>query len=121
MELFENLSEGHASKYGKEHAVIISFHYPHNELDILHELEIKLIKAISDANVGDYDGHEVALDDTDATLFMYGPNAENLFKAIKPLLEETSFMNGAIANLIFGPAGTKAPMIEVEIELNENK
>lgn len=117
MELFENISDGHASKYGKEHAVIISFHYPHNDLDILHELEIRLIKIIADNKVGDYDGHEVAMDDTDATLFMYGPNAENLFKAVKPILETTSFMKGAIANLYFGAAGTNAPMIEVEIEI----
>ncbi|MDO8999989.1 MAG: hypothetical protein Q7W45_09510 [Bacteroidota bacterium] len=115
MELFENLSEGSASKYGNEHAVIIYFHYPHNNLDILHELEIRLMKIISDNKAGDYDGHEVAMDDTDATLFMYGPNAETLFKTVKPLLEQTSFMKGAIANLRFGPAGTKAPMIEVEI------
>lgn len=115
MELFENLSEGYASKYGKEHAVIISFHYPHDNLDLLHELEIRLTKIIADNKVGDYDGHEVSMDDTDATLFMYGPNAEVLFKTVKPLLEQTAFMKGAIANLIFGPAGTKAPMIEVEI------
>jgi hypothetical protein len=86
-----------------EHAVIIEFNYGIGELEPLQQLEIKLEKVIRDNNVGEYDEHEIAIDYSDGSLYMYGPNAEDLFKVIKPTLDSFYFMKGAIANLRFGP------------------
>ena len=102
--------------FSKDHSVIISFlNYPSDELDILHELDMKLDKIIQKQNVGFYDGHEIAVDGYDGTLYMYGPNAENLFKVVKPILEETKWLKGAIANLRFGKFDEDAPELEVEL------
>jgi hypothetical protein len=99
----------------KQHAVIISFNYGIEELDELFELEDKLRNAIELKRVGEYDGHEIAIDSSDGTLFMYGPNAETLFKCIKPILDETEFMRGAIAQLRFGPPSDDVKEIEIEL------
>tara|TARA_R110002096_G_scaffold169779_3_gene341504 strand:- start:10669 stop:10857 length:189 start_codon:yes stop_codon:yes gene_type:complete len=45
----------------------------------------------------------------------YGPNAETLFKAIQPKLQQTDFMKGAIAYLRFGPPEDGVSEIEVKI------
>lgn len=52
-------------------------------------------------NLGIYDGHEIALDNTDGSFHMYGPSAEAIYIAIKPTLEQTDFMRGAEARLKF--------------------
>jgi hypothetical protein len=98
-----------------QHAVIVHFIYYKDELDPLYELERKLEQVINEQGVGLYDGHEIAVDDSDGFLYMYGPSAENLFRAIKPTLEETDFTRGAVANLRFG-AGPEAMEIDIEIE-----
>ena len=96
-------------------AVIIEFLYYKDELDELHQLDEKLNKAIKEKGVGYYDGHEINLDMSDGSLYMYGPNAEELFKAVKPILEETDFTKNAVAYLRFGNPGSDALEIEVEI------
>jgi hypothetical protein len=55
------------------------------------------------------------MDNSDGCLYMYGPNAETLYKAIKPTLEDCKFMKGAQAYLRFGPIGEGTKDIEVEI------
>jgi hypothetical protein len=104
-----------AKKTNREHAVIITFDYGIEELDDLFELESKLRNAIELKQVGEYDGHEIAMDSSDGTLYMYGPNAEVLFKCIKPILDETGFMRGAIAQLRFGPPSDNVKEIEIEL------
>lgn len=104
-----------SKKRNKQHSVIITFNYGIEELDALFELEDKLRNAIELKQVGEYDGHEIAMDSSDGTLYMYGPNAEALFKCIKPILEETEFMRGAIAQLRFGPPSDDVKEIEIEL------
>jgi len=99
-----------------QHAVIVHFIYYKDSLDPLHELDRKLEKVIRQQGVGLYDGHEIAMDDSDGFLYMYGPSAENLFRVIKPILEKTDFTRGALANLRFGRAGSDALEIDIEIE-----
>ena len=45
----------------------------------------------------------LAVDGSDGTLYMYGPDADRLFAAIKPALEACAFMKGAVAKLRYGP------------------
>jgi len=99
----------------KQHSVIITFNYGIEELDDLFELEDKLRSVIELKHVGEYDGHEIAIDSSDGTLYMYGPNAETLCKCIKLILDETEFMRGAIAQLRFGPLLGDANEIEIEL------
>ena len=86
-----------------EHAVIIHFNYEMDEMDALYELRDKLEQIIEANQLGEYDGHEISTTFSDGFLYMYGPNAELLFNAIKETLEETRFMQGAEVTLRFGP------------------
>ena len=96
-----------------EHAVIVHFNYGIKRLDELHQLEKSLEKVITANNLGEYDGHEIAVDFSDGFLYMYGPNAEVLFKGIKSTLESFDFMKGASAKLRFGPPDPDTKKVEV--------
>ena len=85
-------------KSNTQHAVIITFNYGIEELDDLFELESKLRNAIELKQVGEYDGHEIAMDSSDGTLYMYGPNAETLFKCIKPFWMRLNLCEGQSLN-----------------------
>ena len=97
------------------HSVLVDFYYPFEELEPLFELEDKLYELLTDPGTGMYDGHEVCLNDNEATLFFYGPDAERLFKAVKQQLDDTAFLKGAVASLRFGSDIESSSMIEVEI------
>ncbi len=98
-----------------EQAVIVRFNYGIQSLDPLHKFEKILEKIIIDKNVGEYDGHEIAVDYSDGILYMYGPNAEILFKTIKDTLEKTTFMKGAVATIRFGPPEEGVSEISITI------
>lgn len=86
-----------------EHAIIIHFTYGSTNLQHVYALEDEMMRAISDAGAGEYDGHEVAQDGSDGFFYMYGPDAEALYRVISPLLAEYPFMRGAKVTLRFGP------------------
>lgn len=85
-----------------EQAVIVRFSYGSKDLSRLFALESKLEAAISNAHAGEYDGNEVAEDGSDGILYMYGPDADRLFRTIEPILKATSFMNGAEVTVRYG-------------------
>ena len=100
--LFSSKTESSAKP--AEHAVIVTFAYiGSTDLDPLFALESQLESAINAARVGEYDGNEVAVDGSDGTLYMYGPDADKLFAAVRPVLEACSFMKGAAVKLRYGP------------------
>jgi hypothetical protein len=88
-----------------EHAVLVRFAYGSTDLSRLFALEEKLESAIAVAGAGEYDGNEVATDGSDARLYMYGPDADALFAAVRPVLEASAFMKGAQVTLRYGPPG----------------
>lgn len=98
------------------HSVTVYFQYGRDSLDPLFELEVNLRDAISSEGAGSYDGHEIAVDYSHGCLYMYGLNAELLFRAVESTLRSTDFMAGAIATLRFGGFGTDAPETEIRIE-----
>jgi hypothetical protein len=98
-----------------EHAVIVHFQYGSTELDPLFALEDELENAIENNEVGEFDGDEVAADGSDGYLYMYGPDADALFAVIKPILESSPFMKGAIARLRYGPPEDGVKEIQVTI------
>jgi hypothetical protein len=86
-----------------EHAVIVSFDYGHTDLEPLFELEDQLEQLIEDAGVGEYDGNEIAVDGSDGRLYMYGPDADALFAAIKGALASAACLKSPVALLRYGP------------------
>ena len=99
-----------------EHAVIVVFDYGSTNLQPMFDLEEKLERAISNAQVGEYDGNEIAIDGSDGSLYMYGPDADRLFAVIKPILQSTPFMHGAKVKLRYGPPEDDVPENIVTIE-----
>jgi hypothetical protein len=60
----------------------------------------------------------MALDNSDGSFYLYGPDAKKLYELVKETIEKTSFMEGANVILRFGPpeAGVK----EISFILNLN-
>lgn len=98
-----------------EHCVIIEFNYGLDSLDALYQLEEELDSILIASQVGDCDGHEIAIDLSDGILYLYGSNAEAIFKTVKQTLEHCSFMKGATAKLRFGPPEDGIREIEVNM------
>src|SRR5262245_14471995 len=99
-----------------EHAVIVKFAYiGSTNLDPLFALESQLEAAITAARVGEYDGNEVAVDGSDGTLYMYGPDADKLFDVVRPVLEACNYMRGAVVKLRYGPPADGVREREVQL------
>jgi hypothetical protein len=98
-----------------EHAVLIRFAYGSTDLSRLFALEERLEHAIIAAGVGQFDGNEVAADGSDGTLYMYGPDADALFAAVRPTLLTTGFMKGARVTLRYGPRQDGVREVEVAL------
>ena len=71
----------------------------------LLELEENLEGVLSGSEIGELDGHEIALDGSDGFLFLYGPDADALYSAIEPVLRASPVTQGGNATLRYGPYG----------------
>lgn len=100
-----------------EHAVLVHFTYGSTDLTGLFDLEDRLEQVIKKAGVGDFDGHDSAWGDRDDKLYMYGPDADALFLAVRPALEAADFMRGAKVVLRYGPPGEGVRTVEIEFPL----
>ncbi len=96
-----------------EHAVLVYFAYGTTDLSALFELEARLGDVLAEHSVGELDGNEVAVDGSDGTLFMYGPDADALFAAVRPTLEAAAFMKGARVILRYGPPADNVKELEL--------
>ncbi len=115
MSLLDQIFEQQESSSSPEHGVIIHFQYGKENLTLLHELESKLEHVLKGKSVGDYDGHDIAIDYSDGFLYLYGENAERLFKEIEGTLKSTDFMSGANVKLRFGPPEEGVSEIELTL------
>ncbi len=95
--------------------MVVHFQYGSRDLSRLFELEDKLEDVVAKAKVGEYDGHEIAVDGSDGFLYLYGPDADKLFKAIESTLLNSSFMSGAEIKKRYGEAGTGAKEVAFRI------
>lgn len=105
----------HVRKGPPEHSVIVHFSYGSTNLQHVYALEDLLRNAISEAAAGEYDGHEVAEDGSDGFYYMYGPDAEALYRVISPILAASSFMRGATVTLRFGPPKRSTPKRVIQL------
>lgn len=92
------------------HSVVVQFYDfaakfwtdDQRSLDPLFALEDELTDVLEGADVGELDGHEIAIDGSDGFLFLYGADADALFTAIEPILRKSPVMQGADATLRYG-------------------
>ena len=85
------------------HAVVVAFRFAGDDLAPLYVLEEALATAVAAAGAGTYDGHEVALiDSDDAYLFLAGPDADRLYAAAQPVLAGSPLLKGAEVTLRYG-------------------
>jgi hypothetical protein len=103
------------SNNSPEHAVIVHLRYGKTDLAPLHELEDRLETAINNAGVGEFDGDEVAVDGSDALLYMYGPNGDQLFAVINPILRSSEYTKDAEVKIRYGSPQSKAKEIIVKV------
>ncbi|MCJ7723517.1 MAG: hypothetical protein MUP03_05235 [Anaerolineales bacterium] len=98
-----------------QHAVIVHFQYGKTDLHPIFEIEDQLEAAIANAVVGEFDGNEIATDGSDGFLYMYGPDGDNLFAIVRPILEASEFLKGAIVKIRYGSPRSGAKEIELKI------
>lgn len=101
-----------------EQSVIIYFNYGLDDDEPFYELSNKLRILVDESGQGEYDGHEMAIDNSDGSFYLYGPDAKKLYKVIKETIERTSFMEGANVVLRFGPPEKGVKEVSFILNLN---
>lgn len=112
LELLQNLE---CNDDTRTDAVLISYE-KFDGLEEIHKVD-QILHTNIPADIGFYDGHEINMDDTGGCFFVFGNNAEELFKRIKPLLLEFEFLKDANVYLEF-TKGLKA-VSNLELKLND--
>jgi hypothetical protein len=85
-----------------EQAVIVRFDYGSKDWKPFFDWEEKFEAAVAAAQVGEYDGNELAVDSSDGMLFLYGPDADKLFAVIRPQLEAATVLKNVVVTLRYG-------------------
>jgi hypothetical protein len=101
-----------------EQAVIIEFNYGLEEDEPFYELSDKLRVLVDESGLGEYDGHEIAMDNSDGSFYMYGPDAKKLYEVVKSTIEKVPFMAGANIILRLGPPETGVKQVSFTLNLN---
>jgi len=107
--------KGQSPNPSEEHAVIVHFEYGQTDLQPLFALEDELEKAISAAAAGEFDGNEVATDGSDGRLYMYGPDGDKLFDAVRPVLDSATCMTNISVKIRYGPPQDGVEEREVKV------
>jgi hypothetical protein len=71
-------------------------------LDALVALQDDLTKAIEPERIGEVDGHEIALDDSEGSLYAYGPDAKAMLRAALPVICRSPLAQGGQIYLRYG-------------------
>jgi hypothetical protein len=98
-----------AKNGSSQQEVEVRFPYGSTNFQYVYALGDKIQLAINEAKVGEYDGHALPADGSECRYFVYGPDAEAIFKAIAPVLEASPLMRGATVTLHFGPPSWRTP------------
>ncbi len=95
--------------------VEVHFAYGSTNFQHVYALGDQLQAAIVESKVGKYDGHAIPADGRDGRYFVYGPDAEAIYKAIAPILQASPFMRGATVTLHYGPHKRGTPKRVIEL------
>lgn len=101
--------------YDGLHSVVIWFDYGLEDDTLFYDLSLELYELLEHSEIGEYDGHEMEINNRDGSYYMFGRNAETLFKTVLPTLEKYDFIKGASAVLRFGDLREEVPMIVIEV------
>ena len=101
-----------------EQAVIIEFNYGLEEDEPFYELSEKLRESVDNSGLGYYDGHEMNMDNSDGSFYLYGPDAKKLYEVVKRIIEQTPFMAGANVMLRLGPPEDGVKTVNFNLNLN---
>lgn len=101
-----------------QQAVIIYFNYGLEEDEPFYELSDRLRKLVGQSDLGFYDGHEISMDNSDGSFYMYGPDAKKLFELVKETIEKIPFMAGAQVILQLGPPEEGVKRVSFNLNLN---
>jgi len=85
-----------------EQAVLVQFDYGSKDWAPFFEFEKGFEAAIADSGLGDYDGNELAVDGSDGTMYIYGPDADKLFAFVKPRLLAAKILKNIRVTLRYG-------------------
>lgn len=80
-------------------------------LDVVHAIEGELRDLV--AAHGEVDGHDLAVDGGDATIYIYGQSADELWQRSESLLRGCAVAKSV--TLRFGPAATGTPETEIDL------
>jgi len=98
-----------------EQEVEVHFAYGSTNFQHVYALGDVLQSAIFEAKVGEYDGHALPADGSEGRYFIFGPDAEAIYKVIAPILEASPLMRGATVTLHFGPRRRGTPKRVIEL------
>lgn len=94
-------------------AVMVHFDYYPKDAARIHALERRLEGAIKHAGAGELGESELHVDGNDGYLYMFGPDADRLYRATAPILKTSQLMNGAEVTEWYG-AGTKTFVLRAD-------
>jgi len=102
----------------REQGVIIEFNYGLKEDEPFYDLVEKLLVLVDESGLGYYDGHEMNIDNSNGSLYMYGSDAKKLYELVKTTIEQTPFMTGANIILQLGPPEEGVKRVSFNLNLN---
>jgi hypothetical protein len=73
-------------------------------LDALLALQEDLAQAIETRGIGEVDGNEIATDDSEGSLYAYGPDAKAMLQAALPVICRSPLAQGGQVYLRYGEA-----------------
>ena len=74
-------------------------------LDALLALQEDLAQAIEPHGIGEVDGNEIAMDDSEGSLYAYGPDAKAMLQAALPVICRSPLAEGGQVYLRYGDDG----------------
>jgi hypothetical protein len=79
----------------------------------LEDVEEAIIEAIATAGAGEWDGHEIDLDSSDATIYLYGRDADRLAEVVVQVVRTLGFPKGACLAKRYGEPGDPEERVEL--------
>jgi hypothetical protein len=83
------------------------------EMDAIHELSDVLEEAIEKSEAGEFDGDEFG--GGECTLYMYGPDADKLFEAIRKPLMSSPLAKGGYVLKRYGPPADGVKEVRIDL------
>ncbi len=78
-----------------QESLIIRFSYGLADPEPFFRMDEELNRVVEASSTGEYDGHEIAVNLSDGSLYFYGPSAAKIRELIAPTLAAYPFMTGA--------------------------